>query len=221
VSSRGDERGDAEMTARGRAVALAAAALAAYVCAIRTRQLCWGATAHEALKPLPGDDLLPGADLVATRAISVAAPVDEVWPWIAQIGQGRGGFYSYDALENLIGCHMRSADRILPDHQRIVFGDTVHLHPEVALQVVACAPGRSLVLRGAVPMGAVAPPYDTTWAFVLEAAGDGGTRLLVRERYAYLSWWGPALVEAVEVASWVMSQKMLRGIRDRAEHRAV
>jgi hypothetical protein len=201
--------------------ALSAAALAGYVCALRTRQLSWGATAHEALKPLPGDELLAAVALSATRAISVRAPAHEVWPWIAQLGQGRGGFYSYDRLENLAGCQIHSADRILPEHQRVAVGDVVHLHPEVALEVVACTPGRSLVLRGAVPMGTVAPPYDTTWAFVLEGTAAGGTRLLVRERYAYLSWWAPPLVESVEVVSWLMSQKMLRGIRDRAERHAV
>jgi hypothetical protein len=66
-------------------------------------------------------------------------------------------------------------------------------------------------------MGSVEPPYDFTWAFVLRERGDGATRLLVRERYAYARWWASLLVEAAAVASFAMTQKMLRGIRDRAE----
>jgi len=77
--------------------------------------------------------------------------------------------------------------------------------------------GRALVLRGGVPMGAVAPPYDFTWAFVLREQPDGTTRLLVRERYAYAQRWAPFVVEPVAVVAFVMSQRMLRGIRDRAE----
>jgi hypothetical protein len=199
-----------------RAAAFAGATLAAYVLVGRPRQLQWGATDHEATKPLPGDDLLEHADVSATRAVTIDATPAAVWPWIAQIGQGKGGFYSYDALENLMGCHIHSADRILPGHQRVEVGDAVHLHPEVALRVVACAPPRSLVVRGGVPLGDGAPPYDFTWAFVLDGRPDGTTRLLARERYLYTSWWAPLLVEPVEVASWVMSQKMLRGIRERA-----
>ena len=77
--------------------------------------------------------------------------------------------------------------------------------------------GKSLVLRGGVPMGNTLPPYDFTWAFVLKDEPGGVTRLLVRERYAYTRPWTQALVEPVEAVSFVMSQKMLRGIRDRAE----
>ena len=73
------------------------------------------------------------------------------------------------------------------------------------------------MLRGGVPMAAAAPPYDFTWAFVLAGQEDGTTRLIVRERYAYTRWWSALLVEPVEAISFVMSQKMLRGIRDAAE----
>jgi hypothetical protein len=190
---------------------------AAYVLLARPWHLRWGATDQESNGPLPGDDLVASPDLSATRAITVRAPADQVWPWIAQLGQGRGGFYSYDVLENLVGCAIHSADRILPEWQAVEVGDEVKVHPELPLVVAALEPGRALVLRGGVPMGDAAPPYDFTWCFALREQPDGTTRLLVRERYAYTQWWSPLLVEPVEVVSFVMSQKMLRSIRDRAE----
>ena len=119
-------------------------------------------------------------------------------------------------LENLVGCDIYSADQIVPEWQAITVGDEVKLHPEVGLAVAALERGRSLVLRGGVPIGNTSPPYDFTWAFVLQEQPDGTTRLLVRERYAYTQRWAPFLVEPVTVVSFVMSHKMLRGIRDRA-----
>jgi hypothetical protein len=187
----------------------------------RSRQLHWGATDRESRDPLPGDALIPRPNLAATRVLSVRAPADQVWPWIAQLGQGRGGFYSYDGLENLVGCDIHSADRVVPEWQDVEVGDQVKLHPEVALAVAAIEPGRSLVLQGGVPMGNVAPPYDFTWAFVLRQRPDGTTRLMVRERYAYGKWWATLLVEPTAVVAFLMTRKMLRGIRDRAERIAL
>jgi hypothetical protein len=132
-------------------------------------------------------------------------------------GRGGGGFYSYDALENLVGCDIHSAEGIVPDRQDLKVGDQVNLAPEVGLGVAGVEPGRALVLRGGVPMGTVPPPYDFTWAFVVREQPDGTTRLLVRERYAYTQRWAPSLVEPVAVVAFVMTQRMLRGIRDRAE----
>jgi hypothetical protein len=190
---------------------------AAYLLVVRSWQLRWGATDEEREATLAGDDLIPTPDLMATRAITVHTSAAQVWPWIAQLGQGRGGFYSYDALENLVGCDIHSAARVVPEWQDIKLGQQVKLHPEVGLEVAVVEPGRALVLRGGVPMGAVPPPYDTTWAFVVREQPGGTTRLLVRERYTYTQRWAPMLVEPVAVVAFVMSQRMLRGIRDRAE----
>ncbi len=195
-------------------------AKAAWILLARPRYLRWGATDQECDEVLPGDDLILPADLAATRAITVRASIGQVWPWIAQLGQGRGGFYSYDFLENLVGCDIHSADRVVPEWQDVEVGGEVKLHREVPLRVAAVEPGRSLVLRGGVPMGSSPPPYDFTWAFALREQPDNTTRLLVRERYVYTRWWAPLLVELVEAVSFVMSQKMLRGIRDRAERTA-
>ncbi len=195
-------------------------AAAVYILVARPRQLRWGASARECEASLPGDDLIASPDLVATRAITVRTSAGRVWPWIAQLGQGRGGFYSYDFVENLAGCDIHSADRIVAEWQDIKIGDEIKLAPAVGLEVAGLEPGRSLVLRGGVPMGNTPPPYDFTWAWVLRDEPDGTARLLVRERYAYTRPWARFLVEPVEAVSFVMSQKMLRGIRDRAEQAA-
>jgi hypothetical protein len=192
-------------------------ASAAIVTLSRQRYLRWGSTAAELAMALPGDELLPNANITATRAISVAGAPEAVWPWIAQLGHGRGGFYSYDFLENLAGCDIHSANGIVPEWQSIAVGDEVKLHPEVGLPVVLLDPGAALVLRGGIQMGPVAPPYDFTWAFIVRAQADGTTRLLVRERYEYTRRWSALLVEPVQLISFIMSRRMLRGIKHRAQ----
>ena len=207
---------------RGRVLGALSIVAAAAVCTVlaRRRHLRWGATDAEVREALPGDELLPRADLTATRAITVRAPAELVWPWIAQLGQGRGGFYTYDRLENLVGCDIHSAEDIVPEWQQIEVGHEVALAPDMNLAVAAVVPGQALVLHGGVPMGDRSSPYDFTWAFVLVEQPDGTTRLVVRERYAYDRSWVALLVEPVEAVSFLMSQKMLRGIRDRAERLA-
>jgi hypothetical protein len=183
----------------------------------RRFSLRWGATPDEAAGALPGDELMPRADLQSTRAVTVQAGVNDVWPWIAQLGQGRGGFYSYDRLENLLGCDLHSSDVVLPQWQSIGIGDEVRLAPEMPLTVATADPGHALVLTGGIMMGTVPSPWTFGWAFVLRDAGDGSTRLVVRERYGYTAWWAGLVVEPTELVSFVMSQKMMRGIKRRAE----
>jgi hypothetical protein len=183
----------------------------------RARCLRWGATEEELNVALPGDELVSAADLTSTRAVTVRAGADAVWPWIAQLGQGRGGFYSYDFFENRVGCDIHSAERVVPEWQSIAVGDAVRLHPEVSLSVAIVEPGRALVLRGGVPIGRTPPPYDFTWAFVLRDQEDGSVRLVVRERYDYSRWWARLLVEPAELISFVMSRRMLHGIKERSE----
>jgi hypothetical protein len=201
-------------------IALGSAAAAA-IAFLRGRYLRWGATDEEANMAVAGDELLPDADLTATRAVTVRAAAAGVWPWIAQLGQGRGGFYNYDFLENLVGCDIHSADRIVPEWQAINVGDQVNLHPEVGLLVALVDPERVLVLRGGVPMGRTQPPYDFTWAFILRPGPAGASRLLVRERYSYSCRWASCSWSRLELISFVGSQRMLRGIRERAERAGV
>jgi hypothetical protein len=196
----------------------AGSAAAIVVVALRARSLRWGATDEELDTVLPGDELVPHADLTATRAVTVDAGADGVWPWIAQLGQGRGGFYSYDVLENLVGLDIHSADRIVPEWQGIDVGDEVKFHPKGGMTAAVVEPGRALVLRGGIPG---TPPFDFAWAFVVRGQPDGSTRLVVRERYRYVRWWAPLLVEPVEFISLVMSRRMLRGIKERAERAVV
>ena len=202
------------------AAGVTAIGVAAIYLFARPRQLRWGASGQERDAPLPGDDLIVTPGLTATRAITVRAPASQAWPWIAQLGQGRGGFYSYDFLENLAGCDIHSADRLIPEWQNIKIGDDIKLAPQVGLDVAAPEPGRSLVLRGGITLATTPPPYDFTWAWVLHDAPDGTTRLLLRERYGYTKAWARLLIEPVEGVSFLMSQKTLRGIRDRAEQAA-
>ncbi len=189
--------------------------LAAREC--RRRAMTFGATQEETGMGLPGDQLVRAASRMATRAISIDAPPEQVWPWLVQLGQGRGGFYSYDSLENLIGLNIHSAQSIEQRWQNLAVGDQVNLAEGMSLDVAILEPERELVLRGGeLPDEVPAPDFDFTWAFVLHPAG-GATRLVVRERYRA---GGLAAAPMVSVAMWLsalMTRKMLRGIKERAE----
>lgn len=184
---------------------------------LRTWSLQWGSTEEELDTVLPGDDLLPWADHVSTRAVDIRAPREAVWPWLVQMGQDRGGFYSFDVLENLIGLDITSADRIEERWQGLAEGDVVRLAPQVALQVAVLDAPRALVLRGAAAPGQAPPPFDFSWAFTLTEVGPDRSRLVVRERYQYLARGAMLMVEPASMVSFLMSARMLRGIRDRAE----
>jgi hypothetical protein len=184
---------------------------------LRTR---WGARPEELARSLPGDDLIPDANWGYTHAVSIAAPPEQSWPWIAQIGQGRGGFYTFEGLENLVGCRITNADTILPDYQTPEVGDEIRLHPDSpALHVAIVEPGQSLVLRGA-PTDAAAPTTDNIWAFHVLADGPGHTRLVERGMTRHgksvtdVLFFSPLLIEPI---GFVMSREMLLGIKVRAE----
>ncbi len=115
---------------------------------LRPRVRAWGARPNDEARPLPGDEIVADPDIVHTRAISIGAPPDAVWPWLLQLGQGRGGLYSYDWLENALGCDIHSVDRIVPELQHLGVGDIVSLRKGdmPAFLVQAIDPGRSIVL---------------------------------------------------------------------------
>jgi hypothetical protein len=201
---------------------LAAAGLTAalYGLAIRPWQRRWGTTRAEACRPLPGDALVPRPDYETTRAITINVPADAVWPWLVQLGQGRGGFYSYDWLENVFGLDIHSSDRIEPDWQTVELGDPVHMAPPdrfdgtARMDVALIEEGRALVLRSPTD----APPEQAaSWAFVLEPVDDDTTRLLVRLRLR-----APLAMRLVlDPAHFIMERKMLYGIKRRAEQLAL
>lgn len=192
----------------------------AYVAWCRPRLLRSGTTAAERHRYYPGDHLVPQADLVATRAITVDGPPSSVWPWLVQMGQGRGGFYSYDALENVFGLGIHSVERLVGEWQHLAVGDVVRLHPGGGLQVAMIEANHALVLvagPGTYGSQRPPPPFDFSWAFVIERHPEGATRLLVRERYGYQRPWAAVMAEPVAVVSWLMTRRMLAGIKARAE----
>jgi hypothetical protein len=219
--------------------ALAAAGWAGYVTARRWYET-WGVDPDEAVKDLPGDELVPEPTLSATRGITIDAPPPAVWPWLVQMGYGRGGWYSYDAMD----MKGESSETIVPEHQSLAVGDTVptdpgggfvvkRVEPEQALvlfvdpEIVAArttgtvtideAPG--LQMSGRFLSTATPPQFTAAWAFVLEPLAGGQTRLLERFRVRTdgespgSKLLGPVLGFGV----FVMTQRQMLGIKARAE----
>lgn len=178
----------------------------------------WGASDAEVSASLPGDELVTGNAAHSTRAIDIAAPASAAWPWLLQIGQGRGGMYSYDWLENLAGCDIHTLNAIVPELQNLKVGDTIRLGPQEGLPyytVVRIEPEKALVLRSVDP--AMQEPGET-WGFYLAEKAGGSTRLVIRHRSPISADSTSRIVNAVfEPISFVMEHKMLYGIRDRAE----
>jgi hypothetical protein len=208
-----------------------AAAAAVYTLLIRPWQLRWGADEKEVDLTLPGDELVPTPRLNATHAITIQASRSVVWSWLVQIGQGRGGFYSYDWIENMMGLDIHTANRILPDHQQLEIGDLIPLAADgFAIPVAIVEPGKVLVLHGDTRLG----PQETipklkpgdylsvNWGFYLFEQEDGSTRLVERWR----ADWNPSFQNTLfyrlflEPGAFVMERKMLLGIKHRAENMA-
>jgi len=198
---------------RSHVAALTALALAAgYVGFLRGRVMTWGATDDEAVRRLPGDELLEDADGVVTRALEIDAPPSAVWPWIAQMGpEPRGGAYTYDWIENLLGLGMHSVDRVLPEFQAPRTGDTIAFGRN-RMRLERVEPEHLLAWRS--------EDGNWVWTFVLEAR-NGSTRLISRNRYRLPTLAARLGMLPMEPASLVMERKMLCGIKQRAERLAV
>lgn len=191
-------------------VAVGAVLASVYRRFLRRPILDWGSTPEEAALALPGDELLADPDIVATRAITIDAPPFAVWPWLVQMGPGRGGAYTYDWIENLFGLGMHSADRILPEFQKLEVG-TVLRGPNAGLgmRVEVIDPERVLSLRS--------EDGAWVWTFALREH-PSGTRLLSRNRIRAGETLGGRLgMLVMEPGSLVMERKMLLGIKERAE----
>jgi hypothetical protein len=199
---------------RRKKLALAAGATGAavvYQRFLRDPILTWGATGEEAEARLPGDELLEHADGVATRAITVDARPSAVWPWIAQMGPSpRGGAYTYDWIENLLGLNMHSADTVLPDYQ----------HPQVGEGFGYGANKMSYrIVEPEHVLATQSADGNWVWSFVLNEK-DGRTRLISRNRFRLPTLKDKIAMIPMEPASLVMERKMLRGIKQRAERLA-
>jgi hypothetical protein len=185
--------------------------LAAYAKLVRPWARRWGATAEEAARPLPGDGLVTKADYVATRAITIDAPPQDVWPWLVQIGSGRAGWYTYDRIDN---AGMPSATEVIPELQQLEVGDLIPMvvGKDIGVRVKELEPDRRMLWwdeRG-----------EYSWEWVLEPA-DGQTRLLNRLRVTRYPWTRKMLYELVAAnGDVVMQRKLLRGIKQRAERLA-
>jgi hypothetical protein len=181
--------------------------------AYRRCHLRWGATSDEVGASMPGDDLVPCSQFAATRAITIDAPAEHVWPWIVQVGFGRAGFYSYDLLDNL---GRDSSDKVMPELQDPQVGDMA------APMASPPTPSTSFtVVQVAKPHRLVWAKPDSTWAWKLDSLPGQRTRLVTRLRQAYRP--GPGLLITVplaEIGDFPMMRRMLLGIRDRAEHQS-
>jgi hypothetical protein len=201
--------------------ALGAGGAAAAV--VLTRRLAQrsGATGAEVNDTLPGDALVPDPQIQTTRAITIHAPLAAVWPWVAQLGYHRGGWYTNARLDKLLWrIDNPSADRILPEFQELQVGDTVPDGPEgtARFTVAAITPGRLLALHD--PDGTHIPHTSFSWTLVLREIDAGSTRLILRTRATYPQrWWSkPLAYLALGPADYFMAHVlMLRGIKERAE----
>jgi hypothetical protein len=195
----------------------------------------WGAGAQVAARRYPGDELVPQPRWGWTHAVRVQAPAADVWPWVAQIGADRGGFYSYQWLENLIGCQVSNAAAIHPEWAAREGGE-LRLHPKAPpLRIVSVQPGQALVAYMApahtlsdarqrehpgVPASSRDRWMTASWLFLIEPSGPARCQVISRYRcdtsHDLLSrlQFGPSIVEPV---SFAMDRRMLIGIRQRAE----
>lgn len=197
---------------------------------LQSRRARWGATDGEVRRPLPGDALVPDSKGGYTHAITINATADNVWPWLVQLGQGRGGFYSYELLENLAGCNMHNADQIIPEFQHLRVGDNVLMHPTNGSPYVVAAieTCRALILQlrvdtqtgNAIDLTDPLPDeyHNGSWVFFLDEQDEGTTRLISRSRNAITASFGNKLFYGfLGPVSTIMDRKMLLGIKQRAE----
>lgn len=209
------------------AAAVVGAAVVAYERRLKPWQQRWGATDEEIALTLPGDELVEEPAAQVTRAITIDATREEVWPWIVQLGADRGGFYTYDRLENLFGLGIHSADDIVDEWQDLEVGDVIHgdrarsggwyvvelrPHEALVLEVGDLAAGRPLRRDEKLK-------WEFQWTFALQDTPAGGTRLLVRERVAFDSAITRTLMAPLGLVSFVMTRGMLLGIKSRVEAR--
>lgn len=190
----------------------------AYLLIGRPWHLRWGATDEEVRKRLPGDKLVPRPVVEVTRAITIKASVKEIWPWMVQMGAGRGGLYSYDWLENLAGLGIYSADRIVPELQDLKEGDVFPLDAPSGTgpTVAELVPERAIVLHF---LDQQAERSVLSWAYILDPVDEGTTRLIFRFKLDVdpRPLWSLVYALLIDIPHFVMERKMMLGIKERVE----
>jgi hypothetical protein len=206
--------------------------VAAFMSFVRPWYLTWGATPEEQRRILPGDAIVADAAGQTTRAITIDAPIERVWPWLAQLGRDRGGFYSYDQLENLFGCEMPTDDVPRPTQQSWAIGDKLWMYPATKAGGIgfatlrAYAPGRAMGFGTRMSGTPIDAPENGSWSFVVEPIDATRSRLIVRGRgTGERSILGEAFDHAIfEPAHFVMERRMMIGLKQIVEtgdrHRA-
>lgn len=199
---------------RAPSVRVYCAGLTLYLLAVRPRLLRWGASDDEARRECPGDQAVSDPHTVSTRAVTIRARPRQIWPWLAQMGAGRGGLYSYDWLDRLFGyTGAPSSDDILPEFQDLAVGDVIPLGKGPSWPVIVADRNEALVVEPVT--GAV------SWAWILNVLDASTTRLISRVRlrlgHQLLLL---AFAPAVDLPWFLMERKMLRGIKRRAERLA-
>jgi hypothetical protein len=201
-------------------VALWALGTAVYLIFLWPWMRTWGATEAEINAVLPGDEIVPQANIRATKGITVQAPPQAIYPWLLQIGVDRGGMYSYDWLENLFGLNVHTTDQIVPEYQDVQIGDFWRFTPQD--YVLSPGPGlyvQQLIENEAVLLcfgveGKANEPCIDTWQFVLAPQADGSTRLLLRSNMAIEQ---ELPIKLTYFVQFIMERKMLLTLRELAE----
>ena len=196
---------------------------------LRRRRSRWGLTKDDVTAVFPGDDLVVDPDVHFTHGITIQAPSSYVWPWIAQIGRGRGGFYSYELLENITGLDIYNSDTVLKDFQQPEIGDFVEFGPNDKSPIILCEPGKYMAIENWIDFqsqGSFDPSTYTsnsfmhlTWLWYVEPINKTSARFYSRNRVDITSkskW--PGLIAALtEPIVFAMDRKMCKGIKHRAE----
>ena len=173
----------------------------------------WGTTHSEQARVMAGDDLLVDPTYVGTTAVTIDATPEHIWPWLVQIGYQRGGLYSYDWLDRLVGYLDRpSATRILPEFQHLAVGERIPMGRGPSWPVATLEPNRALVLDMR-HLGGV----DWIWQFGLYPIDETRTRFISRSSVRAPGLFGWLLTHAIEPAGFLMTRRMLIGLKDRAE----
>jgi hypothetical protein len=209
-------------------LAVAGGLLAIYHRLIRPRITRWGATAEEAARVLPGDEISPRTTLRSTMAITIAAPPEAIWPWLVQMGWNRGGFYSHNRIEKLFGLDLHNAAAINPAWQNLAVGDTVRMsHPRLDMvfpetRVATLDHNRALVLAIMPPQNVGGGVPSGAWSFVLDPIDETSTRVLVRLQVSPPILIGRMFIYLFnEPAHYFMQRGGLLGLRERVERRAL